>query len=144
MKAQSSQETLVLRAFEAVVIVPTLSVLALLAFRNPSALRPGLALWAVTLVIVELLQLPVWRGTQLSMGFPILIAAALIFRPGAAALVAFVGSVDPREMRLEVTLLRALFNRSQVALSVLAASAVFHALGAVTGGWTHVLGAAFV
>lgn len=51
-----------------------------------------------------------------------------VYAPAAAALCAFLGASDPREYRRQVSLLRALFNRSQVTLSVLAASAVFHAL----------------
>ena len=58
-----------------------------------------------------------------------LTAVAILYPPGAAALVAFLGSSDPREFRGEINPLRTLFNRSQVALAVLAASATFHALG---------------
>jgi signal transduction histidine kinase len=44
-----------------------------------------------------------------------------------------VGSFDPRELRGDVTVLRALFNRCQVSLSVLAASSVFHVLAGPDG-----------
>jgi signal transduction histidine kinase len=51
---------------------------------------------------------------------------AILYPPGAAGVIAFLGAFDPRELRHEVGLSTALFNRSQVALSVMAAGAVFH------------------
>jgi signal transduction histidine kinase len=53
-------------------------------------------------------------------------ALAILWPPTAAGVTAFVGSTDPREFRGEVSVLRAVFNRAQVALSVFAASFVFH------------------
>jgi signal transduction histidine kinase len=51
---------------------------------------------------------------------------AILYPPGAAGAIAFLGASDPRELRKEVSVTTALFNRSQVALSVMAAGAVFH------------------
>ncbi len=53
-------------------------------------------------------------------------AVGFVYLPAAAGVVALLAASDPREFRGEVGPLRALFNRCQVALSVLAASAVFH------------------
>ena len=78
----------------------------------------------------------------MSIGFPLLLALGMINRPGPAALVALLGSFDPRELKREVSLLRALFNRSQVAMAVLAASATFHSLATIQDGWGTVLAAA--
>jgi signal transduction histidine kinase len=85
-------------------------------------------IWLAIVAAVELLPAPAWGGIQVSLGFPILTAVAIIYPPGAAALLAFVGSSDPRELRRDINPLRTLFNRSQVSLAVLAASATFHAL----------------
>ena len=60
------------------------------------------------------------------MSFTLLIAVGMLYHPAAAGVTAFVASLDPREFRREVGVIRSLFNRSQVALSVLCASAVFH------------------
>jgi signal transduction histidine kinase len=84
--------------------------------------------WAVVIGIVELLHVPVWKSIQVSMGVPLLMATAFIYPPEIAGLIGFLGSSDPREWRREVSLSRALFNRSQVALSVFLASAAFHLL----------------
>lgn len=69
------------------------------------------------------------RGPRLAMDLPLLLAAAFTLGPFAAGLVALAGSVDIRELRREITLTRALWNRSQTALSVMAASLTFMTLG---------------
>jgi signal transduction histidine kinase len=51
---------------------------------------------------------------------------AILYPAGAAGAIALIGALDPREFRREVSLGAALYNRSQVALSVVAASAIFH------------------
>lgn len=112
------------------VILPTLAggVVLVLADRDAFTWdRVGqLVLWAAAVSLVELIPVPAWRGVHLSLGFPLLMALAIVQPPVAAGVTAFIGSTDPREFRREVTPLRAIFNRSQVALSVFAASAVFH------------------
>src|SRR5919108_3318255 len=117
-------------AFELLVIVPTVLGEIALVVREPGAfdLAWQLALWALGIALVELLPVPAWRGLSISVGFPLLMVVAFLFAPAAAGATAFVGASDPREFRREVTVLRALFNRCQVALSVVAASAVFHAM----------------
>jgi signal transduction histidine kinase len=117
-------------AFELLVIIPTFALGVVLVDRSPSAFDEWrlLVFWAVLIGLVELLPLPAWRGLTISIGFPLLMVVAFLFEPAAAGAVAFIGASDPREFRREVTFLRAMFNRCQVALSVLAASAVFHAL----------------
>jgi signal transduction histidine kinase len=121
--------------FEALVVIPTLGALVLAA-RGPAASLSGpqaieLAVWVVITALVELIPVPFWRGTQISVGFPLLMVVAFIYPPAAAGAAAFLAASDPRELKHEVSLLRALFNRSQVALAVWAASAVFHALASL-------------
>jgi len=124
-----------LLVLELAVIIPTVvgGVLLVLADLDTFTLkRVGqLVLWAAAVSLVELIPVPAWRGIHLSLGFPLLMALAFVHPPVAAGVTAFVGSTDPREFRREVTLLRAIFNRAQVALSVFAASAVFHAFASI-------------
>jgi hypothetical protein len=117
----SGRRDRLLLAFELAVIVPTLLLLAQLMLADASSLEAELVLWAVLIAGVELLPVPAWRGVHLSLGFPLLIAVGILFSPPAAAVTALVGSFDPRELRREVTFLRAIFNRCQVSLSVVAA-----------------------
>ena len=128
------------RVFALLVVVPTIGTLVYLVGRNPSILEPELLIWAAIVASVELIPVPLWRGTQVSMGFPLLMAVAFYdYAPVAAALTALVGSFDPREFRREFGPLRALFNRCQVALAVLAASTIFHEIASIRHSSTVVL-----
>jgi signal transduction histidine kinase len=133
VSARGSERRLLV--LELAVILPTLLgglLLVLLNLDEVSWTLVGqLALWAAAVSLVELIPVPAWRGIHLSLGFPLLMALAIVQPPLAAGVTAFIGSTDPREFRREVTLLRAVFNRAQVALSVFAASAVFHALASI-------------
>jgi signal transduction histidine kinase len=115
-------------AFQLAVIIPTVSLAAWLLAQSPDDFRPELLLWSVLIALVELLAVPVWRGLQMGVGFPLLLMVAILYPPGVAGLIALLGASDPREFKHEVSFLRALFNRSQVALSVIVASAVFHSM----------------
>jgi signal transduction histidine kinase len=109
--------------------VCVLTTLALVWFLNASdgwEAQPKWLLWAFLVTAVELLPVPTWRGLTLSVGFPLLMMIAILYPPGAAGIIAFLGASDPRELRREVSVATALFNRSQVALAVMAAGAVFH------------------
>ena len=132
----------VLAAFEAVIVSVALTAIVLLLLSDPGSLRADLPIWIAVVAGVELLPVPFWRGLQISVGFPILLAAGLVFHPAAAALIALIGSCDPREFRREVSPLRALFNRSQIAIAVLVPSAAFHAVMSVGQPWGIVLPAA--
>ncbi len=102
------------------------SIAFLLAW-SPEPFDPYWLLWSVLIAAIELLPVPAWRGLTFSVGFPVLVTVAILCPVGAAGVVTFLGALDPREFKREVTLGVALYNRSQVALSVMAASAVFHA-----------------
>src|SRR6476661_1369322 len=79
--------------------------------------NPLWLLWAPLVAGVELLPVSTWRGLTLSVGFPLLMMIAILYPPGAAGIIAFLGAFDPREVRREVSLAAAVYNRSQVALS---------------------------
>jgi signal transduction histidine kinase len=114
--------------FATAIVVPTLSALVWFVASRREGLILDLVWWTVLVALVELLPAPAWRGVQVSLGFPLLTAVAITFTPGSAALVAFLGSSDPREIRRQIAPLIAIFNRCQVAIAVWAASAVIHAL----------------
>lgn len=120
------------RLFEAAVVIPTLILLSWYSYRAISQLSPErqfeLVLWVLLTAAVELVPVPLWRGTIISMGFPLMMVVAFLYPPAAAAAAAFLAASDPRELKREVGLLRALFNRSTIALSIWAASGVFHGL----------------
>src|SRR5688572_24421609 len=98
-----------------------------------------LCLWAAIVATVDLVPVRVWGSVSVSMSFPVTLAAGMIFLPTEAALVAFVGSFDPRELKHGVSLAKSVFNRSQVAASVMAGSALFHMLDGAILDWPRVL-----
>jgi signal transduction histidine kinase len=133
------------RAFHGLVITPGLLLIAGLVALSPPVDAGevlGWLFWTVLIALVELLPVPAWRTLQVSMAFPLATAVAILYQPGIAGLILLLGSSDPREFRREVPLLRAVFNRTQVALATAAASAAFHALGGDLESWGPLLAAA--
>jgi signal transduction histidine kinase len=133
------------RAFHGLVITSGLLVIAaLVTFSPPGDTGEALdwVFWTVLIGLVELLPVPAWRTLQVSMAFPLATAVAIVYEPGIAGLILLLGSSDPREFRREVPWLRAVFNRTQVALATVAASAAFHALGGDLKSWPALLAAA--
>ena len=98
-----------------------------------------LASWAAIVAAVDMIPVRVWGSVTVSMSFPVALAAGMIFSPAEAALIAFVGSFDPRELSGHVSLAKSVFNRSQVAASVMAGAVAFHALGGTITDWPDVL-----
>lgn len=98
-----------------------------------------LAAWTLIVAAVDLAPIRVWGSVSVSMSFPVALAAGMIFPAAQAGLIAFVGSFDPRELKGDVSVAKAVFNRSQVAASVMAGSAVFHSLGGEVSTWPEVL-----
>jgi signal transduction histidine kinase len=137
------------RVFEASVVVPTILALAWASSRALTQLtsqeQGNLIVWVVLTASVELIPVPLWRGTIISMGFPLLMAVAFLYPPAVAGSAAFLAASDPRELRREVGVLQALFNRSCIALAVWAAGGVFHSLVSLDGsGAAALVGAALL
>jgi signal transduction histidine kinase len=126
---KAAKSARLLRIFEAAVVVPTLGGLTLAITRGGGAeIQPELVGWILLIALVELIPVPVWRGVHIGLGFPLMMVVAFMYEPQAAAAAALLAASDPREFKREVGLLRALFNRCQVALAVGSASFIFHEL----------------
>jgi signal transduction histidine kinase len=84
--------------------------------------------WTGLLAAIELLPVSLGFGTEVTISFPIHLALAIVFReqPWVAMAIAGLGAVDLREIRREIQLHVALFNRAQTMLSVGAAAAIFY------------------
>jgi signal transduction histidine kinase len=134
-------EPRVARAFLWLVSILTVSVTASLAFRQvgDSTSLIQLISWAAIVAAVDLIPVRVWGSVTVSMSFPVALAAGMLFSPAEAAIIAFAGSFDPRELTGGVSLAKSIFNRSQVAASVMAGSAAFHALDGSVMDWPKVL-----
>jgi signal transduction histidine kinase len=127
-------------AFKLAVAVPMLAWLILDLARNPEQARqPALLFWMAAVIIVDLIPVPGWGDLQLSLSFPILLGVAIVYSPPLAALVALIGSFDPRELRRDISLLKAVFNRCQMAASILAGSLLFHWAASASSPWYRLL-----
>jgi signal transduction histidine kinase len=101
---------------------------------DPSSLAdPSLLFWVAMIAAVELMPVPAWRGLRFSLSLPVILAVAITYKPIPAGCVLLVGLFDSRELRREMPVINSLFNRSEISLMAVVASAVFHALTSVTG-----------
>jgi len=130
-------------AYELAVVALTTSILAWGLANHPAQLDSSILVWTLGVAAVDLIPVPAAGGLSLSLSFPILLAAAMIYPPSVAGLIALVGSLDPRELRRTIPVLKALFVRAQIALAVLAGSAVFHGLASLRSPWPVLVPAVF-
>jgi signal transduction histidine kinase len=114
------------------VAVPTILAISVGVARELDQFNGEVIIWVALVAAAELLPVPAWRGMHVSLGFPLLMAVGILYPPAWAGAIALIGSVDPVEFRGGTTFLKAVFNRSQVALAVVLASGTFHALASVT------------
>ena len=84
--------------------------------------------WATLLAAVELLPMYMGFKIELTMGFVIILPVAILFPMPVAMGIVGLGSVDPRELRRELPLHKALFNRAQSMLAVAGATVPFTVL----------------
>ncbi|HEX5951528.1 MAG TPA: hypothetical protein VFZ96_11065, partial [Actinomycetota bacterium] len=113
--------------FQVLYIVPVIVYLAVsLPDERDELFQTSVLLFIITVAVVDLIPVPAWGGMQLSLSFPILLGVAIIYPPPVAAVIALLGSFDPRELRLQMPPLRAVFNRAQMAASTAAGSYLFH------------------
>lgn len=101
---------------------------------------PELAFWAALVAFCELIPVRS-NGLRLVVDLSVLLAIALLYPASVAASVAFIGTVDVREVRREISLSRAVFNRAQIALSVFLAGWAFHIVASGINPWPRAIAA---
>jgi signal transduction histidine kinase len=89
--------------------------------------------WFLLLASVQILPVSLGFGSEVTMGFPIHLALAMLFDPWIAMAIAGAAAFDIREFRRQIPIHRALFNRCELMLSEGAAAAVFSAYRSTTG-----------
>jgi signal transduction histidine kinase len=102
------------------------------------ALWDDLLFWSLVVVVVNLFPVVIGDLT-LTLDMPVLLAAALLYPPEIAALLALVSALDIRELSRRVSVSRAIFNRVQIALSVFLSSSVFHTLAPSLEPWPEAI-----
>ena len=76
--------------------------------------------WTLLVGCTSCLPIYSGRGAWLSLDLPLLLAAGFVFGPAVAGAIGLLGAWDMREIRRDISPTRAIFNRSQVALSAMA------------------------
>lgn len=111
-----------------------------------SRVRPTMALfWLAACATSNLLPVPVTKSVQVTMSSPVNLAIAYLFPPSVAAAMVAAASLTEWEVRRETTVLRAAFNRAQLALATVSAALVFR-IDLLPGvpGWLSALLAIFL
>jgi diguanylate cyclase (GGDEF)-like protein len=142
LEARPPQNVRAKRTYEYAVCV------ALVAWFVPEVLRmpdhfqdPLLLEWVFAILVVDLLPVPTSVGLPFSLSFPLQLSVALIYPPAVAGAVVFLGSTDSREFKGQIALSTALFNRAQIAWSVVIEGWIFHRLASLSSPW-YVIGPA--
>lgn len=93
---------------------------------------PPLLFWMAVVLVIDFFPIKV-GALFLTLDVPVLLAVAVLYSPEVAASVACVAALDIRELRGGVRVSRAIFNRAQIAISVLVAGHLLHLFGADVG-----------
>jgi diguanylate cyclase (GGDEF)-like protein len=125
-----------LRAMEAAVVLPFIAWLAVEIARDPRQfLDWRILVWAAAIAVIDLLPVTASSDLAFSLSFPVELTAALLYFPPVAALIAFIGAFDTRELRGELPPMKALYIRGQIGFSVATESLVFHLLTSLHARW---------
>ncbi|MGZ5307152.1 MAG: histidine kinase, partial [Actinomycetota bacterium] len=145
-RVQRSEPTRIRIVFLGVasVVVSILAVHVARDWQNVVDIAPSLLVWVMVAAVADLLPVRLWGDVTLSMSLPVTLAAGMVLSPLNAGLVAFVAALDPREFNREVGLARGLYNRSQIAASVILASTVFQAMHGNPVEWPEVIAVGLV
>jgi signal transduction histidine kinase len=142
-RGTGEKEPLGFRVLSAGTSVIVFGVLALgLSQRGATSLFWSPLAWVPLVVAASLVSIPTGRGAALSMDLPLLVGAAIVFPPPVCGMIALLGVTDLRELHRSVSPWLGIYNRAQVAASVMAASVAFRVLGGELGiwPWTAVVG----
>ncbi len=124
---RSHDRRAVIRLYELLVSIPVVVYLIWSVWTDPQMFTDWYVFaWAAAVMVAELLPVPTNVSMGFSLSFPLELSAALLFPTPTAAAIAFLGSADAREFKGEIPPLKAVFVRSQIALCVIAESAVFN------------------
>jgi signal transduction histidine kinase len=147
VKGPRAEDPVSFRALEILTVVTAVGCLLVAVTRSHDTLSQDIAdvaIWLPVVVLADLMPVTLWKPIELTMSLPVLLAAAIVFPPVVAFTLGFIGNTDRRELRRRIPLLRGLFNRSNVALSVLSASWLFHRTGGSLRSWPSAIGFAFL
>jgi signal transduction histidine kinase len=116
-----------------IAIAATVLTTGLIAHGPSASVWAEILVWSAAVAVAGLAAIQTTEGPQLGLDMPILLAAGYVMGPIPAGVIAVAGYVDLREFRGQIRLERALFNRAQTSLSVVAATLVYSWIGESSG-----------
>jgi diguanylate cyclase (GGDEF)-like protein len=127
-RSETSGRPWQLRLYEAAVSLPVVAMIGYWMLRNPQQFSDWkILVWMAAIATVDLLPVPTTvSSVAFSLSFPLELSVAMIYATPVAGLIAIVGASDPRELRLNLPFMKALFIRGQIAITVMFESFVFH------------------
>jgi diguanylate cyclase (GGDEF)-like protein len=133
-----------LRLYELALTAPVLGYIAYSIYTDPAQFNdPVIFVWMAAIATVDLLPVPTTvSSVAFSLSFPLELSVALLYPTPVAALIAFCGSSDPRELRREIPIMKALWIRAQIAVAVMCESVIFKSLATLESEWWLRLGVA--
>ncbi|MFQ5834992.1 MAG: HD-GYP domain-containing protein [bacterium] len=102
----------------------------------------GFLFWTILVIVVESLPIPLLYGGFITLGFPVVYAALLVYGPGIGSWVAICGTVIGVGRTQRQPWYRMLFNAAQLTLSISVAWVIFRQTGGMlvtTDSIGHVL-----
>jgi diguanylate cyclase (GGDEF)-like protein len=126
-----------LRLYEAALTLPVLAYIGHSIYTNPDQFNnPVIFVWMTAIATVDLMPVPTTvSSVAFSLSFPLELSVALLYPTPVAALIAFCGSSDPRELRREIPIMKALWIRAQIAVAVVCESMIFKSLATLESEW---------
>jgi hypothetical protein len=94
-----------------------------------------LGTWVAVVSIAGLVPVSTGEGHFLCVDLPLLLAVAFLHGPYIAGIIALLGVINAHDIRGRASVALSVFDRSQVALSVMAAAYSFQVLGGRLGSW---------
>ncbi len=96
--------------------------------------------WLGLVFLASVLPVGEQQGSPyLALDLPILLACSFVLGPAPAGLVALLAATSPQELKGRTSISRAIWNHSQISLSVMAAGLVFIGLGGDPKDWPAAL-----
>ncbi|MGZ4132136.1 MAG: putative bifunctional diguanylate cyclase/phosphodiesterase [Actinomycetota bacterium] len=128
-----SRRSFALKLYELAVTIPVVVCIVAFFLRDPAPFydKPiEILIWTVAIAAVDLMPVATTIAKiDFSLSFPLELSVAFLYPPPVAALIAVLGASDMREVRREIPLLKALFNRTQIGVAVICESMVYKTLG---------------
>ncbi len=135
--ATASRRPLGIWLYEFATVIPFVAYLLVTVRDHPDEFVAGrfagplLLQWVVAIAVVDLLPIATSVGFPFSLSFPLQLSVALIYPAPVAGAIAFLGASDRREFRREIPFMQGMWNRTQLAWSVVFESLLFHRLASL-------------